>query len=64
MKLLHIDSSISGEGSASRQLSAAVVAAFTRAMPGLEVIRRDLDIEPIPHLRQQTPPHGAASKCA
>lgn len=50
MKLLHIDSSISGEGSASRQLSAAIVAASTRAMPGLEVIRRDLDADPVPHL--------------
>ena len=28
MKLLHLDSSISGEVSASRQLSAAIVAAF------------------------------------
>ncbi len=50
MKLLHIDSSISGEGSASRQLSAAVVAALMRAMPDLEVVRRDLDAEPLPHL--------------
>ncbi|HVH75292.1 MAG TPA: FMN-dependent NADH-azoreductase [Stellaceae bacterium] len=68
MKLLHIDSSISGEGSASRQLSAAVVAALTRAMPDLEVIRRDLDAEPIPHLdsrrlptvRPANAPEGAA----
>ena len=50
MKTLHIDSSISGEGSASRQLSAAIVAVLTRAIPGLEVIRRDLDADPIPHL--------------
>jgi FMN-dependent NADH-azoreductase len=50
MKLLHIDSSVLGEGSASRQLSAAVVAALVEAAPGLEVIRRDLDAEPIPHL--------------
>ena len=50
MKLLHIDSSISSEGSASRQLSAAIVAAFTSTMPGLDVIRRDLDADPIPHL--------------
>ena len=50
MKLLHIDSSISAEGSASRQLSSAIVAALTRAIPGLEVIRRDLDADPIPHL--------------
>lgn len=50
MKLLHIDSSISGEGSVSRQLSVAIVGEFKRAMPGIEVIRRDLDAEPIPHL--------------
>ena len=50
MKLLHIDSSISGEGSASRQLSAAIVTAFEAAVPGLEIIRRDLDAAPIPHL--------------
>src|SRR5882724_12670869 len=50
MKLLHIDSSILGEASASRQLSAAIVQALTRAMPGTEVVRRDLDADPIPHL--------------
>ena len=50
MKLLHIDSSILGEASASRELSAAIVAALSRAMPGLEVVRRDLDADPIPHL--------------
>jgi FMN-dependent NADH-azoreductase len=50
MKLLHIDSSISGEGSASRQLSAAIVTAFKAAVRGLEIIRRDLDAAPIPHL--------------
>lgn len=50
MKLLHIDSSISGEASASRQLSAAIVTALTKTRPGLEVIRRDLDADPIPHL--------------
>jgi FMN-dependent NADH-azoreductase len=50
MKLLHIDSSITGSLSASRQLSAALVAALKAAIPGLEVIRRDLDANPIPHL--------------
>ena len=50
MKLLHIDSSITGTNSASRQLSAAVVAALKAATPGLEVNRRDLDANPIPHL--------------
>ena len=50
MKLLHIDSSILGEASASRELSASIVKALTGAMPGVEVIRRDLDADPIPHL--------------
>src|SRR5215472_3188982 len=50
MKLLHIDSSISGDGSATRQISAAVTAALARANPGLQIVRRDLDADPIPHL--------------
>ena len=50
MKLLHIDSSITDANSASRQLSAALVAALKAATPGLEVVRRDLDANPIPHL--------------
>src|SRR5260221_11364556 len=49
MKLLHIDSSITGAGSASRQLSAALVAALKAAIPGLGVVRRALDANPIPH---------------
>ncbi|MGN6113380.1 MAG: FMN-dependent NADH-azoreductase [Luteimonas sp.] len=50
MKLLHIDSSILGAQSASRALSAAVVAARKAADPGLEVTYRDLDATPLPHL--------------
>jgi FMN-dependent NADH-azoreductase len=50
MKLLHIDSSITGQGSASRQLAAAVTAEFVRENPGLNVVRRDLEAEPIAHL--------------
>jgi FMN-dependent NADH-azoreductase len=50
MKLLHVDSSILGEGSVSRTLSAQVVAAQRAAHPGLEVIRRDLGAAPIDHL--------------
>jgi len=50
MKLLHIDSGITGPGAVSRQLSAAVVAELRRIHPGLEVVRRDLDADPIPHL--------------
>jgi FMN-dependent NADH-azoreductase len=50
MKLLHIDSSVSGEASVSRRLSAAIVTALSRAVPDLEIVRRDLDADPIPHL--------------
>jgi FMN-dependent NADH-azoreductase len=50
MKLLHLDSSILGENSASRELSAAVVARWQDAVPGLQVTYRDLAAEPLPHL--------------
>jgi FMN-dependent NADH-azoreductase len=50
MKLFHTVSSITGTNSASRQLSAALVAALKAAIPGLEVIPRDLDANPISHL--------------
>jgi FMN-dependent NADH-azoreductase len=50
MKLLHVDSSILGTGSVSRQLSAEIVAAEGRLHPGLEVIYRDLAAEPVGHL--------------
>jgi len=50
MKLLHIDSSITGEGSATRVVSAAIVAAFRETFPDLTVIRRDLHADPLPHL--------------
>ena len=50
MKLLHVDAGITGQGSVSRQLSSAVVEALVRDNPGLEVVRRDLDAQPIPHL--------------
>ena len=50
MKLLHIDAGITGPGAVSRQISAAIVDNLVRANPGLEVVRRDLDADPIPHL--------------
>jgi FMN-dependent NADH-azoreductase len=50
MKLLHIDSSILGEHSASRALGAAVVAARKAADPSLELVYRDLAASPLPHL--------------
>ena len=50
MKLLHIDSSILGDNSASRQLSAELVAAWAAAEPGVEVTYRDLAADAISHL--------------
>ena len=51
MQLLHLDTSILGEHSASRALSAAIVARWQRDVPGLEVIHRDLaGLHALPHL--------------
>jgi len=50
MKLLHLDSSILGDGSASRAISAAIVERFQETHPGIEVTYRDLVAEPLPHL--------------
>ena len=50
MKLLHIDSSVLGDSSASRQISAAIVTALSDTIPGLKVVRRDLEAAPLPHL--------------
>lgn len=50
MKLLHVDSSILGQGSVSRILSAEIVAARTALDPSLEVSYRDLAAAPVGHL--------------
>lgn len=50
MKLLHVDSSILGPGSVSRQFSAEIVAAERRLHQRLEVVYRDLGREPVGHL--------------
>ena len=49
MKLLHIDSSALGAYSVTRELSAAVVAAFKDREPTLDVTYRDLAAQPLPH---------------
>ena len=54
MKLLHIDSSILGEYSASRQLSRNVVDAFTAAHPGTHVTYRDLASDALSHFSGAT----------
>ena len=42
MTILHIDSSINGESSASRAITAAIVGNLTAASPGANVVYRDL----------------------
>jgi FMN-dependent NADH-azoreductase len=49
MKLLHIDSSVLGQASASRSLSSAIVARLRREQPDLEVTYRDLAAQTLPH---------------
>lgn len=49
MKLLHIDSSVLGENSASRSLTAAIVTRLRAEHPGIEVAHRDLAAQTLPH---------------
>lgn len=55
MKLLHIDSSVLGENSASRRLTAAIVARLHAEHPGLDVTRRDLATHTLPHFTPALP---------
>ncbi|NUR14531.1 MAG: FMN-dependent NADH-azoreductase [Bradyrhizobium sp.] len=50
MKLLHLDSSVLGPHSVSRQVSAAIVEWLRQATPSLEVVYRDLTQTPLAHL--------------
>jgi FMN-dependent NADH-azoreductase len=50
MKLLHIDSSVLGAHSVSRQVSAAIVDRLRNANPGLEITYRDVGATPLSHL--------------
>jgi FMN-dependent NADH-azoreductase len=50
MKLLHLDSSVLGPHSVSRQVSAAIVDRLRRATPGLDIVYRDLSLTPLAHL--------------
>ncbi len=49
MQLLHIDSSITGEDSITRKLSAAIVRRLVERHPDTHVLRRDLVAEPLPY---------------
>ena len=48
--LLHIDTSIQGDGSVSRRLTARAAARWRSAHPGGTVTYRDFAADPIPHL--------------
>lgn len=50
MKILHVDSSILGDNSVTRRLSAKVVAELRRDFPAAEVVYHDLADEPLNHL--------------
>jgi FMN-dependent NADH-azoreductase len=50
MRLLHVDSSILGSQSASRELTAGIVEAERRRHPGVVVVNRDLAADPLQHL--------------
>ena len=50
MTILHLDSSISGENSASRAISRSIVDKLVALHPESEVISRDLVGHPLPHL--------------
>ncbi len=54
MKLLHLDSSILGEASASRELGRAVVDAWRRSDPSIEARYRDLAADAPLHLSGQS----------
>ena len=49
MKLLHIDSSITGANSVSRKLTRRIVDRLKAQNPGLDVQYRDLAADPLPH---------------
>lgn len=50
MKILHLDSSILAGGSASRELTAAIVDRIRSLYPAAEIVYRDLAASPPPHM--------------
>lgn len=64
MNILHIDSSILGEHSISRQLSAAIAARLQTAAPGATVRYRDLAAQPLPQFTAAPGADDAAALAA
>jgi FMN-dependent NADH-azoreductase len=54
MRLLHVDSSITGPQSVSRRLSASIVERLVAATPYAAVVRRDLAADPLPYFDAAT----------
>ena len=54
MTILHIDSSINGENSASRAISSSIVGQLRASDPVSELVTRDLVSEPLRHLTLDT----------
>lgn len=50
MQILHLDSSILADASASRRLTAAIAQEFARQASQATIVHRDLSADPIPHL--------------
>ena len=66
MKLLHIDASILGGNSVSRQLSAAAVERLRKTTPNLDVTYLDISATPLSHLTGEhlAAAHGATPETA
>jgi FMN-dependent NADH-azoreductase len=52
--LLHINSSVRSNGSASRQLTAEFIQKWRAAHTDYRIVERDLAAEPVPHVTEQT----------
>jgi len=59
MKILHIDSSINGTNSVTRDISRAIIDKLTATQPSASVIYRDLGAWPLPHLTLEALADGA-----
>jgi FMN-dependent NADH-azoreductase len=64
MQLLHLDSSVLGADSVSRQLSTEIVARLRTLYPGVRVVSHDLAANPVAHLSgaHMAVRHGAVSE--
>lgn len=64
MNILHIDSSILGEHSASRAITAEIVSHLRGQHPRAAITRVDLEAEPLPHLSSASLARSDATEAA